>query len=61
MIPMETTIDNLRKLDSQQYEQISIVINDMVENRQGPSVQSALAVGELMCGKYSDAFKELAN
>lgn len=60
-IPMETTIDNLKKLDNQQYEKISVVISDMVENRQSPSVQSALAFGELMCDKYSDAFKELAN
>ncbi len=64
-IPMETTIDNLKKLDSQEYEQVSVIISMMVEkntsNKSNVSVGDALAFGEEMCNKYADAFKVLAN
>ncbi len=63
MIPMEKTIDNLKLLDSSEYDMISVQINELVIKKQSNTVKvdDALNFGEKMCEKYSDAFKVLAN
>ncbi len=60
-IPMETTVSNLNKLSKNEYEHISILINDIVDRKDNVSVAEALSFGDKMCDKYSDAFKVLAS
>lgn len=60
-IPMETTIENLKRLDEKEYERISVMISNIADKNTDASIDDVLAFGEQMCNKHSEAFKVLAN
>ena len=59
-IPMEQTIDNLKKLDANKYEQVSIIINDLVNEQASVSDEEVMASFDRINAKYSDTFRALA-
>ena len=59
-IPMETTIQNLKKLDNVNYEHISFIISKLVDENVYASDDEVMATFEQINGRYSETFKALA-
>ncbi|AOZ97892.1 hypothetical protein [Butyrivibrio hungatei] len=60
-IPMEETINNLKLLDSKDYENVSEMISGLAKKDNSLSVEEVLSYGEKMCDNHAEAFKVLAN
>ena len=59
-IPIETTIQNLKKLDEADYEHISFIISKLVDDNVYASDEEVMAAFDKVNDKYSETFRALA-
>ncbi len=60
-ISMETTIDNLKKLDESNYEHISVIISELVKQHDRvASEDEVMESYKRISSEYSETFKALA-
>ncbi len=59
-IPMETTINNLKKLDEIEYEHVSFIISKLANEDRDATADEVMASFNKINSKYSETFKALA-